>query len=612
MLGGSIRTWRAALVVAVIGSLASFVSCAPVPPSGVGVHEVDVAVPMRDGIVLRAIVLRPAGSGPFPTLVYRTPYGAAAAVEEDTTFARAVERGYAVVVQDVRGRYRSDGEFRPYEHEGRDGYDTIEWAASQPWSDGNIGTFGLSYPGAVQWLAAVESPPHLKAMVPAMTFSTPQNFFYTWGVWDLSWTYWIWVNIAPDERVRRNLPGPRTYDEARKSWALLEPRMQETLPLEALDEMRDVAPYYLDWLHHPPEDPFWRFAELRGRQGVTNAAVLNLSGWHDDNYGPEGATTNFMGLVEARRGLPARTALLIGPWVHGVDATARTRSGEREFGPSAAIDYDAVVLDWMDRHVRGLRTATTIDPPVRYFVMGANRWKTATVWPPPARRSSYMLTPAAPGRPGTLAETASKTGGGGPGPKPSFFLSDSDNPVRNPYDSAGAHDYRALVERPDVLTFDSAPLTEDTEVTGPIAADLYVSSDCRDTDIWARLLDVAPDGTAFNLMSPGLDVLRASYRDIEKGRQLLTPGEIYALRLDKLVTSNVFKAGHRIRLQISAAFFPNFSRNLHSGEMETVSDRRQRATIRIHHDPQHRSTVTLPIVSPENTEDTKGTKDTKE
>jgi putative CocE/NonD family hydrolase len=557
---------------------------------------------MRDGVILRARILRPAGPGPFPTLVYRTPYGAHAAVAEDTTFARAVERGYAVVVQDVRGRYRSDGEFRPYEHEGQDGYDTIEWAAQQAWSDGNIGTFGLSYPGAVQWLAAVESPPHLKAMVPAMTFSTPQNFFYSWGVWDLSWAYWIWANIAPDERVRRNLPGPRTGEEARRSWTALESRIQDTLPLAALDEMRDVAPYYLEWLRHPPEDPFWNFAELRGRHGATAAAVLNLSGWHDDNYGPEGATTNFMGLVESRGGEPQRTALLIGPWVHGVDATGRTRSGEREFGPAAAIDYDAVVLDWMDRHVRDLRTPTVIQPPVRYFVMGANRWKTASAWPPPADRTPFALTAASPGRPGTLQlGTVPVTGGQSPSPNvtgtvPSAFVSDPDNPVRNPFDAAGAHDYRALTERADVLTFDSAPLDEDTEVTGPITAELHVSCDCRDADVWARLLDVAPDGTAFNLMSPGLDVLRASYRDLQKGRQLLAPGEIYELRLDKLVTSNLFKAGHRIRLQVSASFFPNFSRNLQTGEMETTSDRRQLATIRIHHEPGHQSTLTLPLV----------------
>src|SRR6185503_3746431 len=175
-------------------------------------HEADVAVPMRDGIVLRADVLRPSSEGRFPTLVYRTPYGRKDALAEYTTFTRAIERGYAVVVQDVRGRYGSGGDFRPYENEGRDGYDTIEWAARQPWSNGRVGTFGLSYPGAVQWLAAVENPPHLEAMVPAMTFSTPQNFFYSGGIWDLSWAEWIWQNIAPDARVRKGLPAAAGRD----------------------------------------------------------------------------------------------------------------------------------------------------------------------------------------------------------------------------------------------------------------------------------------------------------------------------------------------------------------------------------------------------------------
>ncbi|HET7750418.1 MAG TPA: CocE/NonD family hydrolase, partial [Terriglobales bacterium] len=182
------------------------------------VLQKDVAVPMRDGVVLRADILLPRVKGRFPTLVYRTPYNKEEALNGYTTFQHAVERGYAVVVQDVRGRYASGGDFAAYQNEGRDGYDTIEWAAHQPWSNGNIGSFGLSYPGAVQWLAAVESPPHLKAMVPAMTFSTPRNFFYSSGVFDMSWIAWTWENIAPDLRVKKNLPGPRTYQEAEAAW----------------------------------------------------------------------------------------------------------------------------------------------------------------------------------------------------------------------------------------------------------------------------------------------------------------------------------------------------------------------------------------------------------
>ncbi len=316
--------------------------------------ENDVAVPMRDGVLLRADLLRPQGAGPFPVLVYRTPYGKEFALKEYTTFQHAVERGYAVVVQDVRGRYASAGEFRPYENEGHDGYDTIEWAARQPWSNGAVGTFGLSYPGAVQWLAAVENPPHLKAMVPAMTFSSAQNFFYAGGLWDMSWIEWIWDNIAPDIRAKKNLPGPKTSSEAVAAWKQAGPRMYAELPLKHLEELRGIAPYYYDWLSHPYDDPWWDWCDLRNKYDRVHTAVLNFSGWYDDNYGPEGATTNFAGLLKARSGTAdPQTHLLIGPWVHGVDSTAKNKSGERTFGAAAAIDYDDVVLRWMDHYLQG-------------------------------------------------------------------------------------------------------------------------------------------------------------------------------------------------------------------------------------------------------------------
>ena len=266
-------------------------------------------------------------------LVYRTPYGKGTSPRRNTPrFDMRLKHGYAVVVQDVRGRYGSDGEFIPYQNEGRDGFDTIEWAARQPWSNGEIGTFGLSYPGAVQWLAAVENPPHLKAMVPAMTFRQPaQNFFYAAsGLWDMSWMEWIWDNIAPDVRRKRNLPGPKTSGEAIAAWSQKGPRMLNTLPLDQLDELRGIAPYYYDWLTHPFDDPWWDWSDLRNKYGRVHAAVLNFSGWYDDNYGPEGATTNFAGLLQARAvASDAQTHLLIGPWVHGVASTARGREIRR-------------------------------------------------------------------------------------------------------------------------------------------------------------------------------------------------------------------------------------------------------------------------------------------
>ncbi len=573
------------LIMAVLSAVAQ--------PGETAVIAKDVAVPMRDGVVLRADVLRPAGGDRFPVLVYRTPYGKEFALKDYTTFRHAVERGYAVVVQDVRGRYASAGEFRPYENEGRDGYDTIEWAARQPWSTGNVGTFGLSYPGAVQWLAAVESPPDLKAMVPAMTFSTPQNFFYAWGLWDLSWMEWIWDDIAPDVRAKRNLPGPKTDDEASAAWDQVAAKMQRTLPLIQLEELRGIAPYYYDWLSHPPEDPWWDWAELRNKYGRVHAAVLNLSAWYDDNYGPEGATTNFLGLLKSRAGEPdPRTHLLLGPWVHGVESTHHTHAGEREFGPSAAIDYDEVILRWMDHYLRGLSNGVEKEAPVRYFVMGDNNWRDAGTWPPTAEVTTYYLSASGKDGPSQVLSRQPAVGTS----KPISFVSDPADPVINLYNSSGAHDYRELSKRAGVLTFDSTALDSDLEVTGPIHAEIYFSCDCRDTDLWVRLLDVAPDGSALNLMSPGLDVQRAGYRDMARGRQLLAPGQVYTIELNHLITSNVFQKGHRIRVQISTTFFPNFSRNLQTGESEAVSAKIQKANISIYTDREHPSRILLPVI----------------
>ena len=245
----------------------------------------------------------------------------------------------------------------------------------------------------------------------------------------------------------------------------------------------------------------------------------------------------------------------------------------------------------MDRYLRGVANGIDKEKPVRYFVMGDNTWRDADSWPPPATPVEYYLNaPPAGSNRGTISRE-----------KPAHrqvaaFVSDPGNPVLNVYDSSGAHDYRKLAERSDVLLFDSAPMERDLEVTGPIAVKIFVSCDCRDFDLWVRLLDLAPDGTAFNLMSPGLDVERASYREMKRGRQLLRPGKIYELGPASLLTSNVFQKGHRIRVQISGSFFPNFSRNLQSGELENDSARLQKATISIYSDRRHPSRVILPLM----------------
>lgn len=574
------------MLSSLLAAVALFQIAAPAPAPAWRVER-DIAVPMRDGVMLRADLYQPRTAGPFPVLVYRTPYGKDELIAEYTTAQRAVARGYAVLVQDVRGRYASGGTFVAYRQEGPDGYDTVEWAAAQAWATGAVGMFGLSYPAAVQWLAAMESPPHLKAIVPAMTFASPRQFFYSGGAWDLSWAAWTWMNIAPDLRVRLGAPGPRTYEEARAAWRTEEARVIAQRPLLDLPDFKGVAPWYHEWMQREPTDPWWEWAELAGRYERTNAAVLNLSGWHDEAYGPHGATRNYAGLVASRPRGASRTALLIGPWVHGVDATARTRSGEREFGPQSSIDYDAVVLDWMDRYVRDIDNGIDQRPPVRVFVMGADRWRDATEWPIPGQRHDTLWF--APG--GRLARSAPNGSGGA-----SSFVSDPDDPVRDPYDAAyGAHDFRALAARRDLLTFETPPFTEAVEVVGDITVELSLETDARDVDIYAKLLDVAPDGTAYNLMSPGLELLRASYREPEKGRQLLVPGRVHRLRIGEHITANEFKAGHRLRIQILGAFQPHFSLNLQTGESERTSALARPARITIGHDAARPSLVVLPV-----------------
>lgn len=552
--------------------------------------ETDVAVAMRDGVVLRADVYRPAAGGPFPVLVLRTPYGKHFAAQGDGVHLKAVARGYAVVIQDVRGRYASDGTFDPYRQERKDGYDTIEWAAKQPWSDGRIGTYGLSYPGAVQWLAALEAPPHLVSMAPAMTFSSPRRFFYMGGLFDRSWLPWIYQYVAPDARRRLGMPDE---GDAEETWKTVAGKYESFLPLRDLPWLRREAPYYLEWLTHRPEDPWWDWAEIRGRYGGVSAAVLNLSAWYDDAYGVEGAATNFNGLVRARSGGAPRTHLVLGPWVHGAPSPSETRSGDLDFGPDAGFDYDALVLDFHDHYLRGIANRFATEPPVRYFVMGANEWRASPTWPPPASRVGmlYLDGAAKAGAPGRLAARPATA------ESRSTFTADPEAPVTDPYDEPGAHDYAALAKRADVLTFDTEPLADDLTVAGEIAAEIEASCDCRDFDLWVRVQDVHPDGRAFNVMSAGNDVLRASYRGPAAAPSVLEPGRSYTLRLPTLLTAIRFARGHRIRVQISGTFDPHLSRNLQTGGSEVDSSASRAALITIHHGADRRSRIILPLQS---------------
>jgi hypothetical protein len=425
-----------------------------------------------------------------------------------------------------------------------------------------------------------------------MTFSRPTNFWYAGGLPDLSWPAWIWFNIAPDLRVRRNLPGPRTGREARASWAETEPRLVYRLPITDVPELAEIAPWYLEWLRHPPNDPWWGWADLTTRYATVGAAVLNLSGWHDDNYGPEGAVTNHQGLMAARSGRtdPA-SFLLVGPWVHGVsginDSSAGARSGERAVGSAAGLDYDDEILRFMDRYVRGIANGYDRTPRVRAFVMGENAWIRADRWPLPGTTPLVLHFGRSGGdRRGRLTSSAA-------GPGTWSFPSDPAAPIVDRFTGSGAHDYRALAERPDVLVFETEPFDRDLRIVGSIEVSLTVSVDAPDADIWVRLFDVAPDGTAWNLMSPGLDGQRLSER---VGAEPLAPGAPTRVVLRDLLTGNRFAPGHRLRAVVATSFMPYFSRNLQTGRRETESAATRAATVTIHFGSATPSYLTLPLV----------------
>ena len=279
-----------------------------------------------------------------------------------------------------------------------------------------------------------------------MTFSTPENFWYSGGVWDGSWLDWTWLNIAPDLRRRLGVTGPQTDEEAARSWDQNGAAARRYRPMLELPDFKGVAPWYYEWMRHPPGDAWWSFARLPGRYERVSAAVLNLSGWFDEMYGPSGAVENFEG---------AGDALVLGPWTHGVGRRCSARkAGDRDFGPSAALDYVGTVLDWMDRHVKGVDSAKA-EPAVRVFVMGSNRWRSADRWPFPGTRADtlYLDGPARGGKTGRLVKRAPSAPGG-----ETVIRSDPAHPVTDPFEGRfGAHDYRALVAGPSVAVFETAP-----------------------------------------------------------------------------------------------------------------------------------------------------------
>jgi hypothetical protein len=552
--------------------------------------ETNLTARMRDGVTLRADAYRPDGTDRVPAILVRTPYGKDG--HREGAFIRAaVARGYAVVVQDVRGRHASDGEFDPYRQDGRDGFDTVEWLAAQPFCSGRVAGSGLSYPGAVQWLAAVEAPPHLTCIFPAMCFSSARQFVYFGGAFDLSWLPWTAINIAPDARRRKGLPGPRTPAEARAEWRAIAGRVYRQVPLSALPDLRDVAPFLYEWLDHPEDGSFWDFGNIERRHDRVRVPAFNFSGWHDEGYGPVGAIRNFTGM-RARGATPAARDpyLVIGPWTHGEPTPGPTRVGDVDFGADAGLDYERLVLDWCDLHVRGIDRGLARAPRVRVFVMGRNRWRESNEWPLPGTSVRPLYLRGG----GRLAWTAPTDRDAS-----SPFRYDPGDPLEDPHfeKGLGPHDQAGLERRGDVLVFTSEPLAGDLEVIGTIECRIWLSSSAPDTDLVVRVLDVDTDGRAWNLMSPTLEVLRVRYRDGELEPRLLDPGVPAEVRMTLAVTANLFKRGHRIRVHVTSSFFPHFDRNPNTGRTPAFESRLVPAVNTVHHDSRRPSAILLPVLA---------------
>jgi putative CocE/NonD family hydrolase len=563
--------------------------------NGVNVEH-GVQVTMRDGTILRADIYRPKKEGKYPTLLERTPYDKTGSAGFGL---RASALGYVVIVQDVRGRYTSDGEWYPFKHESSDGYDTIEWAAALPYSDGRVGMFGGSYVGATQMLAAISHPPHLAGICPIVTASNYHDgWTYQGGAFE-QWFNESWTSGLAQDTLNRVVRSKTNALNGIWKLPLTEYPLFE-LPPNTPDQAlaQSLAPYFLDWLAHPSYDGFWKNWSIEEHYSDIKVPMLTVAAWYDIFQG--GSLRNYVGVKmhggseEARRG--QRLLVTIGG-----HAGSSAKIGDVDFGTSAPFEEDDVIISWYEHLFKNVANEFSSPEPVRLFVMGANQWRNETDWPlPRARQLSYFLHSGGKansvGGDGTLSSSAPHS------ESSDHYVYDPAKPVPtvggplccdSSHLEPGARDQRQVEARDDVLVYSTPALEQDLEVTGPVSAELFASSSAVDTDFTAKLVDVWPDGFAQNLTE---GIIRARYRDSQERASALKPGQSYRFTVDLWSTSNVFRKGHRLRLEISSSNFPRFDRNLNTGD-DAASQKIVPATNTIFHDAEHPSALILPVVS---------------
>lgn len=574
--------------------------------------ERDVMVPMRDGVKLATDVYRPADEARHPVLVHRTPYNKGDAwIVGGLMFSplEAVQRGYVVVIQDSRGRFKSEGDWRPFVVEGPDGYDTVEWAAAQPWSDGNVGIYGSSYNGVTTLQAALASPPHLKACAAYMTGANyHQGWTYSSGAFELGFNLWWAINLAWDTILHLGLDQEALMAAMGKLAVAASDPWQPArhLPLPEIPALQDgIAPYWQEWLSHPTYDSFWKQVDVAAHADRIKAPLLHITGWYD------GFLRGHLDLNERLKAHPDRAVrdshrLIIGPWDHISYLSIRpTASGEREFGPLAATGpagLGETYFQWFDHWLKGEETPLFSTQRVRYFLLGENAWREADSWPAPHTPTRYYLH--SDGRANTRFGDGALTSDPPTNEPPDSYIYDPSNPVPTVggralapvFSPSGVLNQAQVEEREDVLVYTSAHLTAPLTIAGPVTATLFVASSAPDTDFTAKLVDVQPDGYCAPIAE---GIIRARYRNSMEREELLPAGQVVELTVDLLAVAHTFLPGHRIRLEISSSNFPKYDRNLNSEESPTraTATHMRPAVQQVFHDSQHPSHLTLPVAS---------------
>jgi uncharacterized protein len=543
----------------------------------------NVRVSMRDGVELATTVYLPIDDGEYPVVLVRNAYNRVLLSD-----AYYPDHGMVLVVQDVRGRYDSDGEWYPFTAEEADGRDTLEWIHAQPWCNGKVGMFGASYLAGTQFAIGLEAPELVTALNPQfMAGDCWQHAYYIDGVFSLALT-WSWLCFECSSRTSEAAMMP-LFDVK---------DVLETLPIIEMDERSGagVVPFYRDYVTRTGYDEEWDTLNIRSRADRFTTPMLLVGGWYD-NYAGE-TVKNYLSIRENAPTPEIRDShrMILGPWPHGISATSEL--GELDFGENALAEND-LTHRWLDCMLHDGTSSDFQQAPIRIFVMGVNEWRDEYEWPLPGTRyESYHLRSDGGLTTGTPQdETPDEYTYNPANPVPTTGGNHSVGPY-NPglyeHCKVGPMDQREVEARDDVLVYTSDPLDEDTEVTGEVVVKLFAASSARDTDFVARLTDVYPDGRSICIAE---GVIRARWREsVWDAPKLIEPNTILNYTIDLQVTSNVFKKGHRIRLDITSSNFPLWDRNLNTGGDPATGTEMKIADQLIYHDADHPSHLVLPVV----------------